>query len=405
MSNRGSVCSTMQDSSDPCRGAPAPIGSGSPSFESAPASSRAILRQALASAGLLLELADYNQARRQVEVMGAQTLGQVRELVEDRSGHRVAGIYREADYVRVLGFGAALTRYFTSPWTGRTAGPIVVRLGALCNLVVSLFDHLLDSRDADAETTLGAQVLKDLAHPVERALLLREPPQSSADAQLLRALVAQYFIELERLDGSPWSNHVRRQVTRCIHRMYSAEKIAAQRCGRLSALVALRVAAFPFLVMALPAWMEVPEGRSALMPEHARWVLRFGRFIGWVDDFEDLEYDLVARQYNRVHASGQRWSQSSLAQRVVDEGRALDAQRMRREADREDSLHAQLLPLLLTSWLGGPALPATECAEASKSAVARESEAFAQRTSMKLAPLAIGREPQAVQGLHFNPRR
>jgi hypothetical protein len=132
-----------------------------------------------------------------------------------------------------------------------------------------------------------------------------------------------------------------------------AEVQGIQQPRSRSSIGVQRVCATPFLVMALPCWMASHLRTDAVSIEQVAWVLRFGRLIGWVDDFEDLAFDAVARQFNRLLEPRAALNLKELAERVADSVEALEALRMRR-ARSEDLWSRQLLRLLLTSWLGGP---------------------------------------------------
>src|SRR5262249_53768009 len=94
------------------------------------------------------------------------------------------------------------------------------------------------------------------------------------------------------------------------------------------------------------------ERRSTHMVANASWVLRFGMAIGWTDDFEDLEHDRSTGHPNRLMATASLEAVQEQASKLVARVEALLGQRSTMAGQHSE--FAQLLPLLLSSWLGGP---------------------------------------------------
>jgi hypothetical protein len=185
---------------------------------------RAHLRSALHRHGLLLDAPTYNRARRSVEATGSIVLEELRAKLAARAGTRLERIYREPDYLRIVGFGAALTRYMTEPWTGQATAPAVAHIGACCNLIVSLFDHLVDAMAIPPADLLDPRTLAELARPSSRWHVVRARRRVPVtDAWLVLCLVAVYFDDLDQITRPGCDDALHRLLLQRIQRMHAAE--------------------------------------------------------------------------------------------------------------------------------------------------------------------------------------
>lgn len=248
----------------------------------------------------------------------------------------------EGDVTRILGFGDALTRFAAAPVRLDAAvEERVVELGALANLIVTMYDGCLD--DASAA---GDPLPRDA---LARAWSLEEATadgSASAAQALLTRLVFEYRSRLIALGTGP----ARELVERAIARMYAAER--ATREGHNPAAL-LRKNALPFVVMGFPAW--VAGSRTAddgCIRWHLAWLYRLGSFIGWVDDIIDLSADRAAGHPNRVLDAFLADQVAGLPAAVAARGRRVMKEWCVR-VDRSRHSMAGILPTVVTSWFGG----------------------------------------------------
>lgn len=154
-----------------------------------------------------------------------------------------------------LGFGSATADFLAAPLDPDPASvPAIRATGARVNLIVTLYDHLLDSG--------------------------KKPD----DNPLIPALIGGFYA------GVPATP----LLHRAIRRMYEAE-----RGGAHSRRDWVRKSALPFvttgLAVAILAQRELPRGYLA-------WLYRVGIWIGWIDDARDLDRDRAAGYANRFAA-------------------------------------------------------------------------------------------------------
>lgn len=152
-----------------------------------------------------------------------------------------------------LGFGSAAANFLAAPLKADSRHvPAMRAMGARVNLIVTLYDHLLDSG-------------------------LR--PE---DTPLVPALIRGFYA---RVPATPL-------LDRAIRRMYEAENGGARARRDW-----VRKSALPFVTIGLAASIlagrEPPAGYLA-------WLYRVGIWIGWIDDASDLAQDRAAGRYNRV---------------------------------------------------------------------------------------------------------
>lgn len=270
--------------------------------------------------------------------------------------------YSSATLARILGFGAAMTR-FSIAWIPMS--PVhrrnVTRLGALSNLIVSLYDQLADAM-AERDLLSRAALIGALgrARPSERY-----SPGGSAYGAMIGHAVETYARMLHDLPYCDERPAVRRSVIATILKLYDAESATLGRLGRSIALQD-RIASAPgelsHEVMGLPAWLAADRLDSDAMSRHRRWLRSVGELHGWIDDVVDIKEDEAHGYPNRVllrlRAAGVRRTDAALiavVQDIARLGRSVSDRWNSRVAavpDRARSLDE--FKTCLTSWLGGP---------------------------------------------------
>jgi hypothetical protein len=114
------------------------------------------------------------------------------------------------------------------------------------------------------------------------------------------------------------------------------------------------------VVLGLPAWLAVAHPCLEARARHLRWITRLGRFIRWIDDAADLDQDLVSGMPNLVAESLARRrpceeARAELAGRIAGRGRHLmDEWTRLTPHDRRESCDVEVLPAIVTAWMGGP---------------------------------------------------
>jgi hypothetical protein len=223
-----------------------------------------------------------------------------------------------------MGFGSTLTAFITAPVPlSDQARESVQWLGTLANFIVSFYDYLLDHQLAGADVLSSKRL---------QALMSSGPGSATDDAlppleALMLRVVGAYFHELHQLPyihHSPEHRAVLRCLLRAITRMHSIETRTVG--GGLDRLALRRKAVLPFVVMALPAWLAVPQIDPVAYTRYLRWAYRLGAFYGTIDDVIDLPMDYRTGQANQFLPVPRDYDEARLAARIVEEGNNLLAQ-------------------------------------------------------------------------------
>lgn len=266
----------------------------------------------------------------------------------------------DSDSAGVLAFGATITEFMNGPFhhldvdAARISG-----LGARLNLIVALFDRMVDKTPAKA-AFLPAWKLRVLLSPIGRRFLLALPINQRPDASALTTLMATYLDGLEQLARRQRRGRSRvTQVTKTlIQGMYRAEMatLPGHSHDRIEATL-MRKSALPFMVMGAPGAL-LAEGAGVLeVDARLRWLEQVGEFWGLIDDAADLEGD---RAHNQPNALWQRLEMAattapamgSLANAIAAQGvTVFESWRVRTDARDDQALLACLFKYWIAAWL------------------------------------------------------
>lgn len=317
---------------------------------------------ALRAAGLWPDWGCYESGRALIVEWGEREMAFLRATVGRRrwseAFRRVPRGVRDSDIVRILGVGRLLTEYVIAPLNvAEPQRAHVSRLGALANLIVTIFDHYADTTDGRCIAVARESLVRGERRP-GWLLPLRVAIAGTPEERFMTPLVRLYYRQLEELVSHAASAApVLELIQRAIVRMYDAESLTWT--GSPPRAVAMRrKAALPFVVMGLPGWLAASPARADL-PWHLRWLYRLGIFFGNVDDVVDLEADRASGHPNRIGAQLAGHGGS-------DEAIAVAAARIARRAEalvrdwRERVPHpppnpaiASAIEITTCSWFGG----------------------------------------------------
>jgi hypothetical protein len=325
-----------------------------------------LLTRALENEGLLPTPADYSFVRSRVSPVGREWRDRIVQTVGNSNWRAAAeGIdrpYAEDDLIRVLGFGDLLTRFVVAPVPiTEECTPRVLELGVLSNLIVTLYDDLVDRRGLSSIPLRPDRLISAAAHPNlfrKRALLMR-----SGAAKTVMLLIGRYFQALRSLTRLHSRNRIFDTSVRAIKQMYEAEVHAVRQGGAASRTVVIRKSALPFVVMGLPAWLATESFLRRHYLWHIKWLYRLGDLIGLLDDFVDVNDDARADMPNRFLANG------SNVPRALPEMAAAEIARRAGliirswddhcDPTRRSEAARSALMTCVVSWLGGIPVPET----------------------------------------------
>lgn len=249
---------------------------------------RSILAEELVTGGLGLDQAtrEYEYAR--VLLRGEMELRKLR-----RSIPLNAGELPPSAMVR-LGYGNVLTEWAISSVSSADSTPVLT-IGAVANLTVTTFDNQLDN---------GGHC---------------------ENASLARKLARHYFELVERLPCS--HGEIRKCISRAVDRMYQSEIATIQDSRSFCDRDWRRKCALPFVAMALPVWLTIPDFDRQASARHLSRLYHCGEFFGWIDDAVDLESDAKYGRPNHVAAAMNRGADPRrIATRIVERARRLVAE-------------------------------------------------------------------------------
>jgi hypothetical protein len=263
---------------------------------------------------------------------------------------------------RVLGFGAAMTR-FSIAWIPMSAmhRRSITRLGALSNVIVSLYDQLADAlgeRDLLSRAALVG-VLGGSGSSRRRAA------EGSAYSVMIGNAVETYARMLHELPYCEERPTVCRSVISTIVKLYDAESATLGRLGRNVALqerIASATGMLSHEVMGLPAWLAADRLDRNAMSRHRRWLRSVGELHGWIDDVvdikEDEEHGYPNRVLLRLRAAGVRRTRAALGSVIREIARlglsVRDHWSIRAAGVPHHARSLDEFKTCLTSWLGGP---------------------------------------------------
>ena len=270
---------------------------------------RDLLWRELDARGLIPSAVEYQRLRdavaRSGEASWRLTLGDVGRDRWDAANATLWRPWVSDDPQRILGFGWWMTRFLVAPLRlPEGLHSAVADAGALANLIVALYDQLVDSGRL-GPAILAPAAFDSSAH-AQRQSRGTEVGPADASREVMSALVDRYFHLVAAFPRGPLSSAVDSLHRRAIRRMYDAEnQLAAgdhrsEDYAQCVPVLQRRKAALPFVVMGLPGWSASSATSSLDTVRHLRWMYRVGTFLGWIDDAVDLDDDLAGRAANRV---------------------------------------------------------------------------------------------------------
>jgi hypothetical protein len=203
----------------------------------------------------------------------------------------LAPAWSQAAQIHALGLGAAAYHYLAQPLGRHPArAREAEQAGALTQLVVAIYDHLLD--EGVVEAPVPSAVFGTVLHG-------RHPEITDAHpaVALVLALTGEWG-RLVQVVGEADPMGVGRLLS-LAEGMAEVEAATVTARGSISARVPEQRARLPFEAVGAIARLAQPWTKDGLSTWHADWCGRVGTALGLVDDVVDLEADDVAGRINR----------------------------------------------------------------------------------------------------------
>ncbi|MCG2612655.1 hypothetical protein LZZ85_00125 [Terrimonas sp. NA20] len=237
--------------------------------------------------------------------------------------------------IRIIGFGMAFSDKFL-PLTENERRPELVKLGALSNLIVCLYDHIVDTKNNDEDP---------LSRPeLERVDFVGTPGAKPGMSRMeIYQLIQLYFRKLKNLCTGPDDLEVYQLINKTALKMYDAER-ATVRINGVDGTSGMRKSALPFVLMGMPGWVFLKQSTE-------RWLLlihlyRVGLFFGILDDIVDYRDDLINHQFNLLLTYSEK-EMLDLEGRLIHQ---IDALSFRGSLNEQ---WVRLYYVCAISWLGG----------------------------------------------------
>jgi hypothetical protein len=262
-----------------------------------------------------------------------------------RELHTTLG-YSSSKLARILGFGEVITDLSVAAIAmTRGARSAVLKLGAMANLIVSVYDQLVDAHG-------GRGVLP-------RGLLIRlldgenglgiDAERTPAMYNVVRNAVVLYSRMLQSLPHGHGRLSGRQQLTSTIVELYDIEAAVTDK-GALS-----------HEIMGLPAWLVTDSLDEAAMTRHRKWLRSsLGELHAWIDDVLDLEEDAKNGFPNRaiIRLRAARYRESEMAVQLLAEeiarlGRQVRRRRTESPTGVADRRALNQYKTIICSWVGG----------------------------------------------------
>lgn len=249
---------------------------------------------------LLPDEDDYYRIRNIINSKGRKRLDEIICLTGKEPYDEICSAYKQNftgdDLARILGFGECLTEYLVYP-LGLNAHEkeMSIKLGALANLVVTLFDTFIDNGKLPANI-LSEEVLKNLSlnRHFANGSILNIP--NTPDAAAILALVREYFCIAEKIVSNGGNKGMKIKLVDLIISMYRSE-VNTLDVKSLNDINNKSV--LPFVVMGCGGLLWKDNAAEAEYSNYVNWLYEFGSLFGLLDDIVDYEDDI---KFNRANS-------------------------------------------------------------------------------------------------------
>jgi hypothetical protein len=314
---------------------------------------------------MIPSIEDYKITRSYIAQKGEEEYENLKSLIGksdiDLMINSLKYIFPSDTCIRILGFGHVLTEFLISPLDlpNNIERKIVVQFGSLANLIVSIYDHLLDVQMKKSRTILPRWILKAVFKGRCLNLMKIITSFKSDASKIIIRLLIPYSKFLLLFPHSDKILTVKTDIKKSIFKLYEVGiDVTEKDCGDAEKLLKLK-RALPFVIMGLPGWILKDTFSKETYQWHKNWMYQFGEFISWIDDSVDLVRDKVTNHPNRVLAI---WEKSGadptisriLIQNITDQAKIIMKQWQEKTSKIENlPLHVtEAFSTCIISWLG-----------------------------------------------------
>jgi hypothetical protein len=194
------------------------------------------------------------------------------------------------DLERVLAFGNCISEYAMRKYPfSESVKKELCEAAAICNLLVSLYDHYMD--EADSLFYFPEEALIRLLTVADTTLIEQIKLGGSVPQQTIALLAEIYLDSVRKIAGDAYDKPVWKTLTKSIRLMLFAENETIQQGQNSSFNSLIRKSALPFLTMTLPIHLHKPLKANSDYFKEFRHLYEIGILFGLVDDAADYLID------------------------------------------------------------------------------------------------------------------
>ncbi len=255
-------------------------------------------------------------------------------------------------YIGIAGWGYYLSSYFNAPLHLSPAqNETIGHLGALCSVIVTLYDSLID-KSISFHPPIPPDQLHNLlsTHQVFHSI---GEKFASGSNQLLPRLIALFILGIHQLPFVEQRPNILSLLEKCILKMYEAEnKTVMYMPQDINKSILIRKSAYPFVIMGLIGWFASSYFEQGLFDWHLRWLYNMGSFFSFIDDTADLHSDRRRGSPNLFIDHVDTANQFDWAKKIACKGMLLHSEWKQKVADHRLPFNVSMvLSSSLASWL------------------------------------------------------
>lgn len=315
----------------------------------------------LEKSGLIPDSSSYKTVRSIITEFGTEEADNLQKELGSRGFDRIISTlhtkYPKEDLIRILGFGHAITLYLVLPVTRyQRIKKETIELGARANLIVSLFDHMVDSGKRISRV-LSEKDLESMIDKREMKINGILSSYTNPEKWTMTVLISSYLKKLNNLNPDP-GNILHLQIS-LIRSMFMAELNTLNKAEE-NPLLLRRKTALPFMVMGIPSWFDRHDtGSFNGYYAHLIWLYRLGLFIGAIDDIIDIHEDIRnnhPNQFKKYYTTQEADLLSGELLKIISAGRTIKETWDKKVSGNDPCLpdfSRDILGTCIVSWYGG----------------------------------------------------
>jgi hypothetical protein len=242
----------------------------------------------------LLDYESYSIERKKITVNGIKEFECLSEFISKRALLKCLQKYYdhpEDECFRILGFGYSITDFLAAPLIlNERSGKDICRLGAIANLIITLFDLFMDAGIPHRKLLTKKDLIKYLSAN-ESSLIPSMKNMFYPESKILKQIILLYLKSINETASANSDPKLMELFSNSIVKMFEAEIATNKPPDAVKEVHLIRKSRLPFVLKGLPCWF-ISEMDNVLFYRHVKWMMNVGDFIGLIDDAVDLNKDI-----------------------------------------------------------------------------------------------------------------